>query len=75
MDASIENDDYMIINGLAAGNLAGGTIDSRGDHRIAMAAAVAGLAASSPVTILHAEAVAKSYPGFWEEFEKLKMEN
>lgn len=49
----------------------GCTIDSASDHRIAMAAAIASTIASGPVTILHAECVKKSYPGFWEDFEKL----
>lgn len=48
-----------------------GTVDSVGDHRIAMAAAVAATVATGPVTILGAECVAKSYPGFWDDFRKL----
>lgn len=46
-------------------------IDAHGDHRIAMAAAIAATAASGPVTILGAQCVAKSYPTFWEEYRKL----
>lgn len=44
------------------------TIDSVGDHRIAMAAAIAATAANGPVTILGAQCVAKSYPSFWEDY-------
>lgn len=40
-------------------------IDSGGDHRIAMAAAVVALAADVPLRINGAEAVSISYPGFW----------
>ena len=47
------------------------TIDATGDHRIAMAAAIAATAADGPVTILGAQCVAKSYPIFWEEYKKL----
>lgn len=47
------------------------TIDASGDHRIAMAAAIAATAADGPITILGAECVAKSYPAFWREFERL----
>lgn len=47
------------------------TIDAMGDHRIAMAAAIAATVADGPVTILGAECVAKSYPSFWEEYKKL----
>jgi 3-phosphoshikimate 1-carboxyvinyltransferase len=44
----------------------GGVVDSRGDHRIAMAFAVAGLFAKAPVTIRGASCVSVSFPGFFE---------
>ncbi len=44
----------------------GGRIDSRGDHRIAMLAAVAGLASREGVEIEDAESVAVSFPGFYD---------
>jgi 3-phosphoshikimate 1-carboxyvinyltransferase len=47
-----------------AEGLTGGTIDSRGDHRIAMAFAVAALRASAPIEILDVANVATSFPGF-----------
>ena len=47
------------------------TIDSVGDHRIAMAAAIAATVADGPITILGAECVAKSYPHFWETYKQL----
>ena len=59
----------LIIHG--RGSLAGGTVNAFGDHRIAMAAAVAGTRAAAPVTISGAEAVRKSYPGFFEVFRSL----
>ena len=49
----------------------GGEVDSAGDHRIAMSAAVAALRATSPVTIHGAEAVNKSYPGFFEDYKRM----
>lgn len=51
--------------------LTGGTVNSYNDHRIAMAAAIATTVCTSPVTILGAEAVNKSYPGFWKEYRNL----
>ena len=51
--------------------LHGGTVDAAGDHRIAMASAVAACAADGPVTICGAEAAAKSYPDFWRDFAAL----
>jgi 3-phosphoshikimate 1-carboxyvinyltransferase len=44
----------------------GGRVNSRGDHRIAMAFAVAGLFAKGPVTIENASCVDVSFPGFFE---------
>ncbi len=49
----------------------GGTVDSAGDHRIAMSAAIAATVSNSDVTILNAECVKKSYPAFWDEFRRL----
>lgn len=51
--------------------LCGGTVDSYGDHRIVMAAAVAAVGASGDVIIKNAEAVTKSYPDFFEDYKKV----
>ena len=51
--------------------LRGGTVNSHNDHRIAMSAAIAATVCTEPVTILGAEAVKKSYPKFWEEYDRL----
>ena len=61
--------DALIIHG--GRPLIGGTVDGANDHRIVMAAAIAATACSAPVTILGAEAVRKSYPDFWEEYQRL----
>jgi 3-phosphoshikimate 1-carboxyvinyltransferase len=47
-----------------AGSFGGGRIDSRGDHRIAMAFAVAALKARAPIEIDDVANVATSFPGF-----------
>ncbi len=50
---------------LGTGSVGGGaSLDSQGDHRLAMALAVAGLAAQRPVEIENAGILAESYPGF-----------
>jgi 3-phosphoshikimate 1-carboxyvinyltransferase len=49
--------------------LAGGVADASGDHRLAMAFAIASLGASGPSTILDAGAVDVSYPGFFATLE------
>lgn len=59
--------DGLAVNGTAGRPLSGGRVDSRGDHRIAMALAVAALAAAGPVEINGWEAVATSYPRFEED--------
>ena len=50
----------------------GGTVDSRGDHRIAMLGAVAGLASSEGVELVGAESVAVSFPGFFDLLDSLR---
>ncbi len=65
-----EGPDSLTIRGKEM--LAGGvTVDSFNDHRIAMMAAIAAARCINPVTINAAECVAKSYPSFWEEYERL----
>ena len=54
----------MAIHG---GALEGGTVNSRGDHRIAMAGAVAGLRATKGVRVEGPQVVSKSYPGFFDD--------
>ena len=49
----------------------GGKVDARGDHRIAMLGAVAGLASREGVEILGAETVAISFPGFFDLLEQV----
>ena len=63
------DDDTMYIHG--EGRLQGGITESRGDHRIAMAIAVAALKAESATVIRNAESVKKSYPRFFEDLKKL----
>ena len=65
-----EGPDFLTIRGKEA--LAGGVkVDSFNDHRIAMMAAIAATRCVKPITITGAQCVAKSYPDFWEEYEKL----
>jgi 3-phosphoshikimate 1-carboxyvinyltransferase len=54
--------DGMVIEG--TGGLLGGTIESHGDHRIAMLGAVAGVASREGVEVVGMDAAAVSYPGF-----------
>jgi 3-phosphoshikimate 1-carboxyvinyltransferase len=51
----------------------GGTVDSQNDHRIAMSAAVAALRCEKPVTLTGAEAVSKSWPGFFTAYAAWKI--
>ncbi|MBP7127284.1 3-phosphoshikimate 1-carboxyvinyltransferase, partial [Myxococcota bacterium] len=50
---------------------AAGRVGTRGDHRIAMAAAVLGIAASGPVLLDDPGCVAMSYPGFFADLSSL----
>ena len=68
MDLDSLQGDRAVCRVLAA---MGGQVDAAGDHRIAMAAAVASGACTGPVTITGAQAVEKSYPTFWAELRSL----
>jgi len=64
LGANVEEfEDGMAITG---GPLSGGTVDSKGDHRIAMAMGIAGLVGSADTTILQADAVSVSFPSYWQ---------
>lgn len=52
-------------------NIVGGEVDSFGDHRIAMAFAVAGLLSNDGVTIINAACTDISFPGFFETLTTL----
>jgi 3-phosphoshikimate 1-carboxyvinyltransferase len=63
LGAEIEaTEDGFAVRG--SGGLRGGTIDARGDHRLAMMGAVAGLASREGVEVIGMEAAAVSYPEF-----------
>jgi 3-phosphoshikimate 1-carboxyvinyltransferase len=54
-----------------AGRLRGGTLDARGDHRLAMLGAIAGLASDEGVEVRGFEAVSVSYPRFERDLRSL----
>ncbi len=62
-------EDSILIYGAS---LQGGHVKTQGDHRLAMAAAVAACAASGPVTLDDESCINKSYQGFWEDFHNLQ---
>jgi 3-phosphoshikimate 1-carboxyvinyltransferase len=61
--------DGMVIEG--TGGLRGGTIESHGDHRIAMLGAIAGLASAEGVEVVGMDAAAVSYPNFESDLASL----
>jgi 3-phosphoshikimate 1-carboxyvinyltransferase len=72
MGATVEErPDGLRVEGRKAGRLRGAEIDPRGDHRIAMAFAVAALAAEGHTTILDADCAAVSYPNFFADLQRL----
>jgi len=62
-------EDYLRVFG--TGTLEGGIVDGYNDHRIVMSAAIASVICKNKVVIKGAEAVNKSYPDFFKEFERL----
>jgi 3-phosphoshikimate 1-carboxyvinyltransferase len=70
LGAEIEaTDDGFAVTG--SGGLRGGSIDARGDHRLAMVGAVAGLASQEGVEVIGMDAAAVSYPRFVEDLAEL----
>ncbi len=61
--------DGFLVRG--TGGLRGGRIDARGDHRMAMVGAIAGLASREGVEVIGMDAAAVSYPGFVEDLAEL----
>ncbi|MDS0292988.1 3-phosphoshikimate 1-carboxyvinyltransferase [Halogeometricum luteum] len=71
MGASVtEETDRLTIHG-GETDLTGATVDGRGDHRIVMSLAVAGLVADGETTVTGAEHVDVSFPNFFEALESL----
>ena len=71
----VQVDDWSDGMRIVGGQLRGATVDSHGDHRLAMSAAVAALASepeSGPTTIQRASAVDISYPTFWRDLDRLR---
>ncbi len=66
-----ERPDGLKVEGRGAGRLNGAEIDPKGDHRIAMAFAVAGLAAEGETVIRGAECAGVSYPTFFEDLRRV----
>lgn len=60
------DDGFQVVG---TGFLSGGVVDTYEDHRIAMAATVAGLCADDPVKIINADSAAVSWPDFYETLE------
>ena len=73
MGASVEEfPDGLRVEGRSAGKLRGASIAPEGDHRIAMALAVAALAAEGDTVIRDAECVGVSFPQFFSAIERLR---
>ena len=73
MGASIEpRSDGFVVNGPT--QLTGSEVDSHGDHRLGMALAIAGLVAKGRTTVLGAECIPDSFPGFAEALNSLGAE-
>lgn len=62
--------DGLTVTGREGRAVAGGRVDSAGDHRVAMAAAIAGIDAGGPTVVAGWESVATSYPGFEEDLRR-----
>jgi 3-phosphoshikimate 1-carboxyvinyltransferase len=76
MGAKVEEfSDGMRVEGKSSSKLRGAKIDPQGDHRIAMALAVAALGAEGDTVIRDCECVGVSFPEFFKTLEKLRNAN
>jgi 3-phosphoshikimate 1-carboxyvinyltransferase len=62
--------DGLVVRGNGGRPLSGGEVNACGDHRVAMALAIAGLDASGPTVVAGWDSVATSYPGFEEDLRR-----
>jgi 3-phosphoshikimate 1-carboxyvinyltransferase len=67
-----EHGDGFSVHG--SGGLRGGAVRSHGDHRLALALAVAGMGASGPVEVEGNEVMEESFPGFIEKVRGLEAQ-
>lgn len=65
--------DGWVVHGDPGRALTGGGVDPEGDHRMALALAVAGLVAGAPVTLAGWECSEVSYPGFTADLERIAV--
>ena len=63
--------DGFVVRGVPT-RLRGGSIDARGDHRIAMLGGVAGLVSREGVEVRGADSIAVSFPGFFDLLDSLR---
>ncbi len=66
-----ETPDGAVVHG---GRFRAGTVESFGDHRVAMSLAIAGTVADGPVTVRNVEAVDTSFPGFCDCMRELGVD-
>ncbi|HEY1387544.1 MAG TPA: 3-phosphoshikimate 1-carboxyvinyltransferase [Ktedonobacterales bacterium] len=67
-------DDAIVVRGQPEGVVGGATVDAHDDHRLAQALALVALRSRAGLTITGADAVAKSYPSFFEDLRLLGAE-
>ncbi len=70
IEVDISEEAVMRIRG---GKIRPARVSSHDDHRMAMSMAVSALRCDGQITIENAECVAKSYPGFFEDLEKIRV--
>jgi 3-phosphoshikimate 1-carboxyvinyltransferase len=68
-------EDGFTVRGVPSRLRGGSAVDSRGDHRIAILGAIAGLVSREGVEIMGAEAAAVSFPGFYDLLDSLRATN
>ena len=75
VDAWSEGDDLYVEGQPGLRVPPGKVLDSRGDHRLAMTWALAGLCGDTPVSVTDFESVNVSYPGFLDDMWKVARQS
>lgn len=71
VDIQLKGDEMHIVGSGDSTFVKGGKVSSRNDHRIAMALSLFGLRSTNPIFIEQPEAISKSYPDYFLDFEKV----
>jgi 3-phosphoshikimate 1-carboxyvinyltransferase len=72
VDAAVDGDDLVVVGGDAPPR---GAVETARDHRLTMAFAVLGSVAGADVRLSETASAGVSYPGFWDDLERMRQDD